>query len=262
MTAREMVQKAYEKGQALLAVNAVNLETAQAVVRGAEEAGKPVFLMFSHNALRYGGLEELAALGKVLRGKAKVPVYLHLDHAEDLELLEAAFRLGFDSAMVEEGPMEFLLEARRVAGERPLELEVEVVPKGERSGQRRPVEELMELIGKTRPDWVAVDLGTVHKSLSPRRLELSRLEGLASLRKPMVLHGGSSADPKDLARATALGVAKVNVATRAFAAFTAPLRERLGEEVDPRKYLGPAREGMAAWVRQFLAAPFFAQLPK
>lgn len=32
--------------------------------------------------------------------------------------------------MVEEGPLEFLLEARRIAGERPLELEVEVVPKG------------------------------------------------------------------------------------------------------------------------------------
>ncbi len=261
MTAGEMVRRAYERGQALLAVNAVNLETAQAVVWGAERAGKPIFLMFSQNAVGYAGLQELAALGKVLRERAKVPVYLHLDHAEDLGLLEEAFRLGFDSAMVEEGPLEFLREARRIAGERPLELEVEVVPKGERSGRRRPVEELTWLLGETRPDWIAVDLGTVHKSLTPRKLELSRLEGLASLRRPMVLHGGSSADLEDLARAAALGVAKINVATRAFAAFTAALREKVAGEVDPRRYLGPAREGMAEWIRRFLEAPLFAHAP-
>lgn len=262
MNALEAVLRAYQRRKALLAVNAVNLETAQAVVRGAEMAGKPVFLMFSHNALRYGGLEELVALGKAMKKKARVPVYLHLDHAPGPDLLEEAFALGFDSAMVEEGPLEILEEARRVAGPRPLEVEMEVVPKGAREGARRSLEEVRSLVEAVRPDWIAVDLGTVHKSLAEKPLDLKRLRAFASLGKPVVLHGGSSARTEDLERAVALGVAKVNVATRAFAAFTEGVAEGLGHSppVDPRTYLAVGRDRMATWVRTFLENAFFAGL--
>lgn len=257
MTAKEAVRKAWEAGRAILAVNAVNLETAQAIVMGAERAQRPVFLMFSHNALRYGGLEELAALGNALRRKAQVPVFLHLDHAEDLDILERALGLGFDSVMLEEGPLEVLKEARKLAGSRPLELEVEVTAKEGRIASPRSLEAIRELVASVRPDWVAADLGTAHKELAHRRLHLDKVAALASLGLPLVLHGGSSADPQDLEKAASLGVAKVNVATRAFAAFTEGVRESLGDQLDPRKYLGPARERMARWVEALLLGPAF-----
>jgi fructose-bisphosphate aldolase class II len=253
--AKEAVRSAWERGEAILAVNAINLETAQAILQGAERAQRPIFLMVSQNAARYGGLEELAAIGRVLQTKARVPLFLHLDHAEDLDTLEQAFALGFGSAMVEEGPLEFLREARALAGSRALEVELEVVPKGTKGrGERRSTEELLSLVEAVNPDWIAVDLGTLHKSLEQRPLDLDRLRSLRALGRPLVLHGGSSAEKSSLQQAVRLGVAKVNLATKAFAAFTQGVRQALGEGVDPRGYLGQARERMSQLVAEYCLA--------
>jgi fructose/tagatose bisphosphate aldolase len=59
----------------------------------------------------------------------------------------------------------------------------------------------------------------------------------------------------DLARAVAAGITKVNVSTRLGQAFTAAVRNRLAEDpslVDPRAYLGSAREAVTAEVGRVL----------
>ncbi|MFN3179977.1 MAG: class II fructose-bisphosphate aldolase [Thermus sp.] len=191
MEVKEAVQRAWRSGTALLSVNVVNLETAQGVAWGAERAGRPAILMVSHNAARYGGLEELYLIGQSLRRKARVPLYLHYDYAEDLEDLERAFSLGFDSAMLElphhplspEG-RRLIREARRLAGERALEVELEVVEKGERRGSRLDPQELLALAREVEADWLVVDLGTVHKAEEPKPLDLGRLEALRALGRP------------------------------------------------------------------------------
>lgn len=245
MDLRALVEKIWREGRAILAVNAVNLETAQAVRRAAELLGEPMILQISKNAARYAGLEELAAIGQTLKHKAQVPLFLHLDHGESLEDLERAFQLGFDSAMLEAADLPLLQEARKLAGPRPLEVELEAITKGERPGERLPLEALRARLEASRADWVAVDLGTVHKDPRPRPLDLERLRALASLGRPFALHGGSSAEPESLRAGVALGVAKVNLATLAFRAFTQGLREALPQGEDPRTYLAPAREAMA-----------------
>lgn len=254
---KEAVEQAWQRGTAILAINAVNLETAQGVVRGAERAGRPVILMVSHNAARYGGLEELYLIGRTLARKAEVPVYLHYDHAEDLEDLERAYALGFDSAMLEVrlpplGPegQTLLREARSLAGSRPLEVELEAVEKGGREGRNLELEDLLELVRIAQPDWLVVNLGTVHKSLKPQGLDLERLHHLKVLGRPFVLHGGSSAPLDQLLQAIALGIAKVNLATAAYKAFTQAVRERVELSWDPREYLGPGREALAGWLAQ------------
>ncbi|WP_105318180.1 class II fructose-bisphosphate aldolase [Thermus tenuipuniceus] len=256
MDVKEAVAQAHRQGRALLAVNMVNLETAQGIVWGAERVGKPIILMVSHNAARYGGLEELYAIGRILGRKARVPVYLHYDHAEDLADLEAAYALGFDSAMLEVEDEKVLREARRVAGARALEVELEVVGKGGRRETQRGVEELAQLAVFSGADWLVVNLGTRHKALEQNRLHLERLEELRSLGKPLVLHGGSSARLEDLRRAVRLGVAKVNVATAAYHAFTEGVRQQMDTSTDPRNYLGEGRAKMGEWL-----ATFYRELP-
>ena len=248
---KEAVRIAWEKGIALLAVNMVNLETAQGAVWGAERAGRPLILMVSHNAAQYGGLEELYQIGRSLKGKAAVPVFLHYDHAEDLEDLERAYTLGFESAMLEGQGEEMLKEARRIAGRRVLEVEVETVPKGDRAGSVKAVSEIGRLAQVSGADWIAVNLGTVHKGRGFVHLDLDRLKELRGIGLPLVLHGGSSALQEDLIKAVRLGVAKVNVATGPYRAFTQGLVAALGEGVDPRGYLAPAREALAKWVEEF-----------
>jgi fructose-bisphosphate aldolase class II len=59
----------------------------------------------------------------------------------------------------------------------------------------------------------------------------------------------------ELRRAVTAGIVKVNVGTALNIAMTGAVRDVLGQDaalVDPRKYLGPARDAMAATVRSVL----------
>jgi fructose-bisphosphate aldolase class II len=66
-----------------------------------------------------------------------------------------------------------------------------------------------------------------------------------------VLHGSSGLPDAQLAAAVAHGMVKVNIGTALNVAFTASVRASLASDpavVDPRRYLAPARDAMAAVV--------------
>jgi fructose-bisphosphate aldolase class II len=66
---------------------------------------------------------------------------------------------------------------------------------------------------------------------------------------PLVLHGSSGVSSDELRRAVSAGIAKVNVGTALNVSMTESIRAALAadpELVDPRRYLAPAREAMAA----------------
>ena len=69
---------------------------------------------------------------------------------------------------------------------------------------------------------------------------------------PLVLHGSSGVTDEHVAKGIALGLCKVNVATQLSQAFTQGVRGVLADahEIDPRRYLGPARAAMIDRVRE------------
>jgi fructose-bisphosphate aldolase class II len=72
---------------------------------------------------------------------------------------------------------------------------------------------------------------------------------------PLVLHGSSGVDDVTLAGAVRAGIVKVNIGTALNIALTTAVREQLAADarlVDPRRYLGPARDAMAATVAHAL----------
>jgi fructose-bisphosphate aldolase class II len=72
---------------------------------------------------------------------------------------------------------------------------------------------------------------------------------------PLVLHGSSGVASDELRRAVAAGIAKVNVGTALNVALTESIRGSLDADpalVDPRRFLGPAREAMTARMRAIL----------
>jgi fructose-bisphosphate aldolase class II len=86
-------------------------------------------------------------------------------------------------------------------------------------------------------------------------------ELIAALREavhiPLVLHGSSGVADDELARAVSQGIVKVNVGTILNVAFTGAIRTHLDHQphvVDPRKYLTPARDDLAAVVTRMIAA--------
>jgi fructose-bisphosphate aldolase class II len=72
---------------------------------------------------------------------------------------------------------------------------------------------------------------------------------------PLVLHGSSGVSDSDLRQAVSAGMTKVNVSTHLNNLFTRTVRDGLyqqPETVDPRRYVGPAREVVASEVARLL----------
>ncbi|MFO7544186.1 MAG: class II fructose-bisphosphate aldolase [Trueperaceae bacterium] len=263
--AATLLDQARRGGYALAALNAVNLETAEAIVAGAEAERAPVILQISQNAVRYSSLSRLAALGRVLRDEAAVPVVLHFDHAENLASALRALDEGFDSVMLEAregGPHDYeraireLVEAAHAQGA-AVEAELEAVRKGDRaSGAHLAPATVRAFVDATGCDAVAIDIGTEHKQTQKSaRLDFGRLRIIAeSIPQPLVLHGSSGVSDEDLAEAVSGGIAKVNVATALALAFTGGVRDVLGDAdvYDPRDYLAAARNRMANEARRYL----------
>ena len=72
---------------------------------------------------------------------------------------------------------------------------------------------------------------------------------------PLVLHGASGVPDADLVAAVRAGMTKVNIATHLNNAFTTALRQHLADDpdvVDTRRYLGAARDAVAAEAARLL----------
>jgi len=77
----------------------------------------------------------------------------------------------------------------------------------------------------------------------------------ATLPVPIVMHGSSGVSDESLRDAVGAGMTKVNIATHLNKAMTERVRQELSDDsalVDPRRYLGPARDAIASEVHRLL----------
>jgi fructose-bisphosphate aldolase, class II len=266
----EIVVPASREGRGVGAFNVVQIELAEALVGGAEAAGAPVVLQISENAVRYHGALEPIALATLSIARASTaPVAVHLDHATDHALVDRAIELGFGSVMYDGSQLEYAdnVEATaRVAqrcGMAGVFVEAELGEVGGKDGVHAPgvrtdPDQAREFVSATGVDSLAVAVGTSHAMLTrDAALDLELIARLrASLTVPLVLHGSSGVPDDDLSRAVEAGVTKVNIATQLNKVFSATVRSYLREHpavVDTRKYLGAARDAVAAEVIRLLA---------
>jgi fructose-bisphosphate aldolase class II len=269
VTTAELVAKVRAAGHGIPAFNVITLEHAEAITAGAEAAGTPVILQISENAVKFHGgrLNAIAAGTAAVADAAAVPVSLHLDHVEDLELLHAAVEAGFSSAMFDASKLPYrenvtmTAAAAEWAHQQGIWLEAELGEVGGKNGVHAPEartdpDEAAAYVAATGVDALAVAVGSSH-AMTTRTAALDHaLIGrlCAAVPVPLVLHGSSGVPDEELRQAVASGMVKVNVGTMLNIAFTGAVREYLGTDataVDPRKYLGPAREEMARTVTRF-----------
>src|SRR5205807_803636 len=124
-------------------------------------------------------------------------------------------------------------------------------------GVRTDPEEAAAYTAATGEDALAVAVGSSH-AMTERTAALDHAL-IARLRDavpvPLVLHGSSGVPDEEIRQAIAAGMVKINIGTALNTAFTAEVRAFLDAHpsaVDPRKYLAPARDAMAATVARFL----------
>ncbi|WP_369148390.1 ketose-bisphosphate aldolase [Streptomyces sp. R44] len=265
----DIIGPARAAGTGVGAFNVVQIEHAEAIVTGAERAGLPVILQISENTARYhGSLAPTALASLAIAGSAAVPVAVHLDHAESTELVEEAVELGFTSVMFDASklPYDANVRATRMMTDlchrADVWVEAELGEVGGKDGAHAPgvrtdPDEARAFAAATAVDSLAVAVGSSHAMLTrDAALDFDLIARLrAALDVPLVLHGSSGVDDADLAKAVAAGMTKVNISTHLNKLFTATVRERLEESpgvADPRKYLGPARDAVAAEVARLL----------
>ncbi|MBB5870686.1 fructose-bisphosphate aldolase class II [Allocatelliglobosispora scoriae] len=262
-------------GEPIAAFNVITLEHAEAIVAGAEAAGRPVILQISENAVKFHGgrLGPIAAATRAVAELASVPCALHLDHVESVELLKQAPEHGFSSVMFDASSHDDAANVARTADAvhfghlHGLWVESELGKVGGKDGSaplsahapgaRTDPADAAAYVAATGVDGLAVAVGSSH-AMTSRDAALDH-ELIAALRAavgvPLVLHGSSGVSDAEIRRAVAGGLIKINVGTALNIAFTTAARARLDADpqlVDPRRYLSTARDAMAATVTHFL----------
>lgn len=269
----QLLSEAVAQQQGIGAFNVITLEYAEAIVAGAEQAGRPVILQLSENASRFhdGPWPITAALAELARS-ARVAVSLHLDHVENLDLLHQSATAGFSSVMFDAGRLPYadnVAATRRATDwghDQGLLVEAELgyvggkatqITSAHAPGTRTDPQQAADYVAATGVDALAVAVGSRHAMTS--QVATLDHELIAQLRRgvnvPLVLHGSSGVADADLAGAVAAGITKVNVGTRLSVAYTGSIRESLAaapDVSDPRTYLRAARERMSTVVAELL----------
>jgi fructose-bisphosphate aldolase class II len=261
VTTDRLLDPARAERRGVGAFNVIQVEHAEAFVAAATRVGCGVVLQISQNAARWhGALEPLAAATLAIARAAEVPVVVHLDHAEDRDLVTEAIGLGFTSVMYDGSALDYdanvaataeVVDQARAVG---VFVEAELGKVGGKDGVHAPgvrtdPAEAVAFVEATGVDALAVAVGSSH-AMTDRTaaLDFARIAELrAAVPVPLVLHGSSGVADADLTRAVETGMTKINVSTHLNNTLTTALRAYLDANpavVDPRKYLGAGRDAM------------------
>lgn len=261
ISTKNLLIDAQNNRYAVPAFNIHNLETMQAVIEGAWEMKSPVIIATTPGTVNYAGLEYLVAMVKAAVDMYDIPIALHLDHCTDVDFLKSCIVSGYKSVMIDaslksyEENIELTKEVVEFARNYNASVESEL---GRIGGQEDEIvidekdtaltnpEIALDFVNKTKVDSLAVAIGTAHGvyKFDPE-LDFTRLE---EIRKkvdiPLVLHGASGVPDKDIEKAVAYGINKVNIATELKIPFTEAIKTYFLEnpkENDPRHYLTPGK---------------------
>lgn len=219
---KDMFAKAVKGGYAIPAFNFNNMEQMQAIIQACVETKSPVILQVSSGARKYANqtLLRYMAQGAVEYAKelgCNIPIVLHLDHGDSLELCKSCIDLGFSSVMIDGSHLPYdenvaltkkVVEYAHahdvtVEGELGVLAGVEDEVSAEHHTYTQP-EEVEDFVKKTGVDSLAISIGTSHGAFKfkPGQKPEIRLDILAEIEKripgfPIVLHGSSSV-PQDI----------------------------------------------------------------
>jgi fructose-bisphosphate aldolase class II len=269
VTTKELVEDGVAGRKGVGAFNVVTLEHAEAIVTGAEQAGAPVILQLSENAVRFhnGRARPVIAAMREIATTAAVPVSLHLDHVESQDLLREAANLAVSSVMFDASHLGYPVNVAATraavnwAHRHDIYLEAELGEVGGKggahaSGARTQPAEAARYVLDTGVDALAVAVGSSHAMTSrTARIDHALVARLhAAVPVPLVLHGSSGVPDEDLRAAIAAGMTKINIGTILNIAYTDAVGAGLRDSafVDPRSYLADARAEMSDVVQRLL----------
>jgi len=224
---KELFAKAVKGGYAIPAYNFNNMEQLQAIIQACVETKSPVILQVSSGARKYANAILLKNMARGAVEYAKelgypIPIVLHLDHGDSLELVKSCVESGFSSVMIDGSHLAYEENIKltksvvdyahafdvTVEGELGVLAGIEDDVVAEHSSYTKP-EEVIDFVKRTGVDSLAISIGTSHGAVKFKREQCKldangvlippalRFDILEEIEKrlpgfPIVLHGSSS----------------------------------------------------------------------
>ncbi|GLC81884.1 class II fructose-bisphosphate aldolase [Lacrimispora brassicae] len=235
ITMKAILELADAKNIAIGAFNITSLEGIQAVLQASEELNQPVILQFApvHEAII--PMSVIGPIMIMMAERSTVPVAVHLDHGDDLNMLKKALDMGFTSVMYDGSALSFeenvantriaveMAEAYGASVEAEIgamgRQEFSSIGEGEEGeateGCYTDPEQAEEFAEVTGIDALACSFGTVHGLyLTEPKLDFDRISQISRRTGlPIVMHGGSGVSDQDFHKCIENGVRKINYYT-------------------------------------------------
>jgi len=217
---KNMLEVALDRHFAVPGYNVSNLEQIQAVLTGCGETNSPLILQINPVSLHYATKIILKHLAKGCVEIAKdleynIPIALHLDHGNSLELCISCIENGFSSVMIDGSHLEFedniqlTKQVVEYAKKKNVTVEAElgIVGRPDKNELQEPLQftdpdKAKEFIKRSGCDSLAIAIGTSHGAYKFKVEKVSdvpilRFDILQEIREkmgnfPLVLHGASS----------------------------------------------------------------------
>jgi ketose-bisphosphate aldolase len=239
----DLVQRAWREGWAVPAFCTWNAESMEAVLATAERLRAPVILMQGPGEFPVLAPKTMAAVARAVASAHGATAALHLDHGDSMAMVRDCIDARYTSVMLDFSARSFEENAgalREVVGlARPHGITVEgeigrvgkadtLSAEGAGSSALTDPRDAVRYLAETAVDCVAVSVGNKHGFYrGDPKIEFGLLAELnASLKVPLVMHGGTGIPREDIERSITMGIAKVNVASE----LVHGVRERLAAQ--------------------------------
>ncbi len=255
---KELLNRAQSEAYAVCYCEAWNLESFQAVIEAAEEAESPIICGFNGGFLVHKERDKpesiayYASMSVALR-ESPIPAAFLLNETDDLPQIVRGIDLGFNAVMVENErlPMEDYLplvrKVVRYAHEAGVSVEAAVGRLADGAGHVKAegTDPILarQFVEETEIDALGVAVGNVHiLTRGEASIDLDALESIHHhVPVPLVLHGGTGIQLRDVRNYINRGVAKINFGTVLKQAYLAAAKQALTdyrEPMNPHPFIG------------------------
>jgi len=221
-----LLKDALKKGYAVGAFNFGTLEVLKGIIASAELKSSPVIAQISEGALKFMGEDYAKAIISAARKQCRVPISFHLDHGRSLETVKTAIEIGCDSVMIDASMLPFednVAITKKVvdyAHERGVFVEAELgslagiednIAVEDKDSCFTDPQQAKEFVERTGVDSLAIAIGTKHGAYKFGGEAKLRFDILEKIEKelpdmPLVLHGASGVEEREVSRLLELGV--------------------------------------------------------
>ena len=265
-----MLQRALVEHYAIGCFNAVDLQSARAIVAAAETEQSPIIIAIAEVHLKYVSLDVLLPICIQLTERSSVPIAIILDHGKTFTTIMKAIQMGVSSVMFDGSIYEFeeniqkTQELVKIAHSIGISVEAELGhvarpednPDKEETDLNDPIytrpQDVNEFVNRTGVDALAISFGTMHGicKQSPK-LNLDIVREIKSISKvPLVMHGASGLSDGDIRAAIAAGITKINYYSDIAYSTAKCIQDKLNQNENPSYYHDIITWGLSHMIEQ------------